>query len=82
MKKNIPMIKNNKAESITALQDENARKLLASKARLLALNAVFDAALSGESARHMAKNIISVSDNNMGDRLMKNFLDEENPTEH
>jgi len=81
MKKNIGIIKNSEAESMSAMQDENVSKLLASRARLLALNAVFDAALSGESARHIATNINSVSDN-MGERLMQKFIDEGNPTEH
>lgn len=79
MKKYFEIIKNYNAAMI--VQDDDAGKLLASRARLLALNAIFDAALAGESARHIAKGINSASDHG-AEGFVQNMLSEESTTEH
>jgi len=81
MKRNFEVIKNNETDSMLGMQDEDAQKLLASRERLLALNAIFDAALTGESARHIAKNI-DVATPDVGDHFIQHLRNEESTTEH
>jgi len=82
MKRNFEIINNhNTADAVMSMQDEDARKLLASRERLLALNAVFDAALAGEPARHIAKGIHRASHDG-GECLIQHLLNEESTTEH
>jgi len=81
MKRTFEVIKNSETDSMRGMQEDDVRKLLASRERLLALNAIFDAALTGESARHIAKNIDDAAPD-MGDHFIQSLRNEESTTEH
>ena len=81
MKRDFKTIKNDEADSMLGMQDEDVRKLFASREHLLALNAIFDAALTGEPARHIAKDI-DVTTPDVAHRFLQHLRNEESTTEH